>query len=203
MRGTRCLILQPETVIMRASSFVISIVAFVIVASAWAEPTTQPSDIRTPDAKTIAAYDRIKALAGQWEGKSTKGWTEILDIEVLAKGSCVMEKSRFAHGDNDGMVTMFHLDGPDLLLTHYCMARNQPRLKATEISDDGKTLLFTFLDGTNMASRDVGHMDKVRIEFGDDPNEYKAQWTFYAKGKEQWMEAITFKRIEKKETAGK
>jgi hypothetical protein len=101
------------------------------------------------------------------------------------------------------MVTMYHLDGPDLLLTHYCMAKNQPRLKATEISDDGKTILFTFLDGTNMASRDVGHMDKVRIQFGDTDNEYKSQWTFYAKGKEQWMEAITYMRVEKKETAGK
>lgn len=163
-----------------------------LVALASAEPTTKPSQ---PDAKTLRAYDQFKALAGQWEGKSTKGWTEILDIEIIAGGSCVMEKSHFAHGEepNSGMATMYHLDGENLLLTHYCMARNQPRLKATEISDDGKTITFTFLDGTNMASRDVGHMDKVRISF-EDENHFKSQWTFYADGKEKWMEAITYER---------
>jgi hypothetical protein len=176
-----------------------SIVALIVitllplVGLALAQPTTKPTK---PDAKTQAAYDHIKSLAGKWEGKSTKGWTEILDTEIIAGGSCVMEKSHFAHGDepNSGMATMFHLDGADLLLTHYCMAQNQPRLKATEISDDGKTILFTFLDGTNMASRDVGHMDKVRINF-EDNDHFKSQWTFYQDGKEQWMEAITYTRI--------
>jgi hypothetical protein len=182
----------------------VALVALVALSSfVFAEPATQPTKPNKPDAKTLAAYERIKSLAGQWEGKGERIGTEILDIDVMAKGSCVLEKSRFAHGDEDGMVTMYHLDGPNLLLTHYCMAKNQPRLKATEISDDGKTILFTFLDGTNMASRDVGHMDKVRIEFGDNPNEYKSQWTFYAKGKEQWMEAVTYRRIEKKAEATK
>lgn len=171
------------------------VLTLLIVGSAWTEPTTKPSK---PDVKTLAIYDRIKAMAGQWEGKSTKGWTEILDIEVIAGGSCVMEKSHFAHGNepDSGMATMYHLDGADLLLTHYCMAKNQPRLKATEISEDGKSVTFTFLDGTNMASRDVGHMDKVRINFEDD-NHFKSQWTFYADGKEKWMEAITYNRITK------
>jgi hypothetical protein len=174
------------------------VLTLLIVGSAWTEPTSKPSK---PDVKTLAAYDRIKAMAGQWEGKSSKGWTEILDIEIIAGGSCVMEKSRFAHGESpdSGMATMYHLDGPDLLLTHYCMAKNQPRLKATEISDDGKTLLFTFLDGTNMASRDVGHMDKVRMNF-EDNDHYKSQWTFYQDGKEKWMEAIEYKRIDKPAT---
>lgn len=169
---------------------------FLIVSSAWAEPATQPTK---PDAKTQAIYDNIKALAGQWEGKSTKGWTEILDIDVIAGGSCVMERSRFAHGNEpqSGMATMYYLDGANLLLTHYCMAQNQPRLKATEISDDGKQVTFTFLDGTGMSSRDVGHMDKVRINFEDD-NHFNSQWTFYANGQEKWMEAIKYARVESK-----
>ena len=181
---------------MNRKTIVASIaLTLLIVGSGWTEPTTKPSK---PDAKTQAVYDRIKAMAGQWEGKSTKGWTEILDIEVIAGGSCVMEKSHFAHGaePDSGMATMYHLDGENLLLTHYCMAKNQPRLKATEISDDGKLVTFTFLDGTGMTSRDVGHMDKVRINFEDD-NHFKSQWTFYANGKEKWMEAITYERIVK------
>jgi len=183
------------------SSIVTFIAALTLVASAWAEPTTQPSAPK-PDAKTLAVYDHIKALAGQWEGKSTKGWTEVLDIDLIAGGSCVMERSHFAHGEeaNSGMATMYHLDGASLLLTHYCMAKNQPRLKATEISDDGKQVTFTFLDGTGMTSRDVGHMDKVRINF-EDANHFNSQWTFYANGQEKWMEAIKYTRVEPKTAA--
>ncbi len=155
-------------------------------------PATRPAK---PDDKTRAAYENFKSLAGKWEGKSTKGWTELLDISIMAKGSCVLETSKFAHGpDDDGMATMYHLDGPNLLLTHYCMAGNQPRLRATEISDDGKRVLFEFQDATNLASRDVGHMDKVVVQFIDD-TQFRSQWTFYAKGKEQWMEEISFKRL--------
>lgn len=156
-------------------------------------PGTRPASAPAPTPARLA-YERFKGLAGDWEGHSTKGWTERLTIRPIAGGSCVMETSTFAHGDGDAMVTMYHLDGEQLMLTHYCMAKNQPRLRATEVSPDGREMTFTFVDGTNMASRDVGHMDKVRIWFeGDDG--YRSQWTFYAKGKEQWMEAISYKRV--------
>ena len=174
--------------------FCIQLVLVSLLALVGAEqaPSTQPAK---PDSKTLAAFENLKALAGQWEGQSTKGWTEVLDIDVIAAGTCVLETSRFAHGDGDGMATMFHLDGPHLMLTHYCMAKNQPRLRAAEISDDGKQILFTFLDGTNLASRDVGHMDKVKIQF-QDSDHFRSQWTFYANGQEKWMEEIVCTRVQ-------
>jgi hypothetical protein len=160
-----------------------------LVTVSFAAPTTVPS---TP---AQLAYENFKSLAGEWEGHSTKGWTERLVIRPIAGGSCVMETSQFAHGpDDDGMVTVYHMDGEHLMLTHYCMAKNQPRMRATEISEDGKSVVFTFLDGTNMASRDTGHMDKAVFHF-DSPDAMRSQWTFYAKGKEQWMEEITYRRL--------
>jgi hypothetical protein len=154
------------------------------------EPTTKPTA-----SPARQAFARFKALAGEWEGKSTKGWTERLTIKPIAKGSAVMETSRFAHDETaEPMVTMYHLDGEHLMLTHYCMARNQPRLRATEIAPDGRELTFTFVDGTNMASRDVGHMDKVKVQF-ESEDAFKSHWTFYKDGKEQWMEAITYRRV--------
>jgi hypothetical protein len=172
----------------RVSVSILVVVSIHSLARAADAPATQPA--ATP---ARIAYARFQSLAGEWEGKSTKGWTERLVIRPIAKGSCVMETSTFAHGDGDAMVTMYHLDGDALMLTHYCMAQNQPRLRATEISPDGRELTFTFIDGTNLPSRDVGHMDKVKIHFDSD-DAYRSQWTFYAKGKEQWMEEITYKR---------
>jgi hypothetical protein len=92
------------------------------------------------------AYDRFKALDGTWVGQSTKGWKEKIQYTVFAKESCVMETSFDAH-PNEMMVTMVCPDGDRLLLTHYCVATNQPRLVLTSATPDASELTFEFLDG--------------------------------------------------------
>lgn len=135
-----------------------------------------------------SAFERFKTLSGSWEGKSTKGWAEVNNYRVIARGSVVMGTSFDAH-PNETMVTMFHMDGDRLMLTHYCVAKNQPRMVATEISADGAEVTFEFLDGTNMSSRDKGHMDKAVFRFKSD-DEFTSQWTWYQDGQESWMEEI-------------
>lgn len=140
-------------------------------------------------------FEKLKASAGEWIGKSTKGWEDTSTVKVVAGGSVVVEESFGAH-PNETMYTMYHMDGERLLLTHYCVAQNQPRLVASEFSANGDTVTFTFLDGTGMASRDVGHMDKCRIVFID--NDHNAtKWTWYQEGKEDWMEEIINERVKK------
>ena len=141
-----------------------------------------------------AAYERFKNLAGEWVGKSTKGWTDREMISVIARESAVMVISNFEAHPNETMATMVHLDGDRLMLTHYCVARNQPRLEATSIENDGRTIAFAYRDGTNLPSRDTGHMDKAIFRFVDDAH-YSSQWTFYQDGQESWMEEIVYERI--------
>jgi hypothetical protein len=145
-----------------------------------------------PPSKAAAAFDKLKTLAGEWEGKSTKGWTEKIKYDVIAGGSVLMEVSFGAH-PNEWMATMFHLDGEHLMLTHYCVAKNQPRLRATRIADDLGEIEFTFLDGTNLPSRDKGHMDRCVIKL-DSADAYRSRWTWYQDGKESWMEDIEHRR---------
>src|SRR4051812_39060633 len=156
------------------------------------KPASAPP-LAKPDQATLAAFEQFKQLDGAWEGKSTKGWTEKANYRTMAKGSCVLETSMEAH-PNETMATVYHLDGPHLMLTHYCMAQNQPRMRATEVSADGKTVTFTFLDGTNMATRDQGHMDKVLFKFIDNDH-FTSKWTWYEKGQERWMEEIVYTRV--------
>jgi hypothetical protein len=150
------------------------------------------------DAKTSVptavqqAFEQFKKLEGAWKGKSTKGWEEIVNFKTIAKGTVVIESSFDAH-PNETMMTMFHMDGERLMLTHFCVAKNQPRLVATSFSDDGKTITFTFLDGGNLPSRDRGHMDKALYKFIDDKH-VSTQWTWYQDGKEKWMEEIVLER---------
>lgn len=150
--------------------------------------TAPDADVPATPERARAAFERLKGLAGAWEGRSTKGWTETLSYEVIAGGSVVMETSKEAHKGHT-MATMFHMDGDDLVLTHYCIAKNQPRMKATAFRDGGKTVVFTFTGGGNMSSRDTGHMDQAVITF-DGPDAIRSRWTWYQDGKEEWFEEI-------------
>ncbi|MCC6425191.1 MAG: hypothetical protein IT435_00080 [Phycisphaerales bacterium] len=140
-----------------------------------------------------ALYERLKTLHGAWQSKSTKGWGGKIQYETIAGGSCVMETDAVAHPDAK-MLSLYVLDIDRIVLTHYCAARNQPRLVATDISDDASRATFTFMDATNLPSRDVGHMDSMVIRF-DGPDAFTSQWTWYGKGQESWMEEIQHRRI--------
>ncbi|MGH7495117.1 MAG: hypothetical protein ACREOO_22325 [bacterium] len=139
-----------------------------------------------------SVFERFKKLEGKWKGRSTKGWEEVVNFKTIARGSVVVENSFDAH-PNETMMTMFYLDGDRLMLTHYCVAGSQPRLVATAFEDEAKAITFTFLDATNLKSRDQGHMDKAVFRFADE-NNFTTQWTWYQNGKESWMEEIRMAR---------
>jgi hypothetical protein len=50
------------------------------------------------------------------------------------------------------------------------------------VSPDGKTISFTFFDGTNIAP-DAGHMQSMVLTMLDN-NHHTEDWTFAAQGKE-------------------
>ena len=159
------------------------ILAWVAAAAEAATPTA---------AEAAAAYDRLKALNGDWEGKSTKGWTDRVQVKTIAAGSVVVFDSFDAH-PNEEMLTTFAPDGDRLLLTHYCVARNQPRLVLSAVENEGRRLTFTFLDGGNLPSRDRGHMDSLVLDFPE-PGRFTERWTWYQDGKESFMEEIEMRR---------
>ncbi len=148
-----------------------------------------------PDGLPRMAFERLKSLTGTWMGKSTKGWEERIFFDSIAGGSVVVGHSFDAHPDEE-MYTMYHMDGDRLMLTHYCMAKNQPRLVATNIAVDGSKITFTFLDATNMASRNTGHMDSCVLTFKNDST-FTSRWTWYQDGKEEWMEEIVCRRVDR------
>ena len=69
----------------------------------------------------------------------------------------------------------------------------QPRLRATEISADGRTITFTFAGGGNLADRNRGHMDSAVFRF-EDADHVSSRWTWYQDGKERWLEEIRLER---------
>jgi hypothetical protein len=146
-----------------------------------------------PPTAAAAAFERLKTLAGKWSAHSSQGWDGTSTIEVIAGGSAILMKSQIDPHGLETMATLMHLDGDRLLLTHYCIAGNQPRLESTQISPDGSRIELTFRDGTNLPSRDHGHMDSAILELVD-TNTYRSRWTWYQDGSERWLEQIEHRR---------
>src|SRR5437773_2191240 len=120
----------------------VTITCFAIALFAGETPKSSTPKSSTNDKtdRAQAAFDKLsKSLEGDWEGKGTKGWTEKSSYRTIATGSVIME---IFYGDkpSEWMATMYHMDGKRLMLTHYCMAKNQPRLVATDISDDSNQI---------------------------------------------------------------
>jgi hypothetical protein len=124
------------------------------------------------------SFEKLKTLDGAWEGKTSDGRTVRVSFRTTSNGSALMSEIM---GD-ENMITMIHLDGDRLLLTHYCGAGNQPRMKATT-SPDGKSISFDFVDATNLASPDAGHMHRVVFTIPD-ANHHSEEWIFLQNGKE-------------------
>ena len=84
-------------------------------------------------------------------------------------------------GSDHEMVTVYHRDGADLMLTHYCAAGNQPRMKAAA-GGDPDLLRFEFAGATNMDSAKAMHMHEAVIRFVD-ADHIESVWTSYQDGK--------------------
>ena len=127
------------------------------------------------------SFTQIKSLAGSWEGKTGEGKPVQVTFRDTAGGSAMM--SEIMGMGHEDMISMFYMDGPDkLMLTHYCGAGNQPRMKAS-VSPDGKTFTFDFVDATNLANLDDGHMNRVVFAVLDNDH-HTEEWTFTGHGKD-------------------
>jgi hypothetical protein len=122
-------------------------------------------------------FDRVKSLNGTWEATVNNNPVKVV-FRTTSGGSAVL--SEIVGEEN--MITMFHMDNDRVLATHYCAAGNQPRMQAN-MSPDGKTITFTFVDGTNIAGPKAGHMDRLVITMPD-ADHHSEDWTFAQDGKE-------------------
>ena len=167
---------------------IVAVWLMLLPPAAGEESTRRTARSAPTPALSRAAFERFRSLSGEWEGSSTKGWNETIRYQTIAGGSVVLETSVGAHPD-ETMATAFQMDGERLLLTHYCVARNAPRLAASAFEDEGHTVVFTFVDGVNIPTRDRGHMDQAIFVF-ESPDRVRSRWTWFENGSEKWMEEI-------------
>src|SRR6267142_6446921 len=117
--------------------------------------------------KAGKALGQLKSLTGDWEGSAewtgarTGSYSMNASYYVTGNGSALVE-NLIAEG-SPVMTSVYHLDGDDLRMTHFCGAQNQPRLKADQMDLAHGVINFAFVDITNLRSPDGAHVHGMEM----------------------------------------
>ena len=177
------------------SLLIVSAAAFAFAQGAQqqsaSEPATAPkaaaagsaSQASATPSEAQQAFKKLKTLDGTWEGKVTADIPieknplakepMVVTLRTTSRGNALMHEMT-SKATPDDPITMFYLDGDQLMLTHYCDAGNRPRMVG-KISPDGNSIEFEFTDVTG--NMKYGHMHHAKITFID-ADHHTEDWTF-------------------------
>ncbi len=169
----------------------------ILALTAFAATCALSARADAPDPK--AAFERIRALAGDWAGRMEDplaGPPVTVRYEVASGGTAVVERQN--EGQSFEAVIVYYLAGGKLRATLYSGAGNQPayRLGKESTAD----LLLLELDGGSGfdSSRD-GHVHAGEIRLVA-PDRIEQRWFHYVGPKEQGVTHWFLERV-KPETA--
>ena len=124
--------------------------------------------------------DWVAGASGQHEhGGSAPGSRSVVSVKTKAAGSAVVHS--YAQGTPGEMETVFHMDGDQLLLTHYCALQNAPVLKFVKSNKPGE-LKFEFAGGTNFDPAIDAHLHESTFVIKD-RDTIEQSSTVFANGK--------------------
>lgn len=138
-----------------------------------------------------AAFARLKTLVGEWTADTPMGKSHVT-YQLIAGGTALVERESAEKMPE--MLTVYHLDGGKLILTHYCMAGNQPRMQAQAFDAGTGEVQFKFLDATNLKDANAGHMHNATIRVVD-ADHMNSEWQFYENGRLKMAETGQYTRV--------
>jgi len=162
------------------------VIASLLLATVAGQSADRPAKLAA-----AAAFARLKTLVGEWEGDSSMGKVRVT-YDLVAGGTALVERET---GEKmPAMLTVYYVDQGRLLLTHYCIAGNQPRMQARSYNAESGELEFDFLDAGNLANPNSGHMHSVRIQVAGDKH-MNSEWRFYENGRQKFAETSQYSRV--------
>jgi hypothetical protein len=143
----------------------------VIAALAAATPADDggsKSEPKLPAPPTNSAWEKMKKLAGTWlvADKDGKATDQVASVVKLTAGGSAVHETLFPDQPHE-MVSVYSVDGSDLIMTHYCVLGNQPRMKADPQSPENQ-IVFRFAGGSNLDPKKDRHMHEAVLTFIDD-----------------------------------
>ena len=147
----------------------------------------------TAKEKVAAAdiYSQLKSLVGVWVKEGATQSKFKISFELTANETVLVETWMFEGKKRS--LTLYHLDGMDLLATHYCPQGNQTRL---QVSNDStlSQISFKFKDATNLASLDYSHQHSLGFVFDEDLNRIRRNESYLSKSGEEPSELILIRQ---------
>jgi hypothetical protein len=181
--------------------FVLASALGVVLALSPATRAVDPKPIKKSAAapETVvydasSAFEFLKTLAGNWERSGNEHGHEAKangnTFRVSSAGSSVVET--IYPGQANEMVTVYHMDGNDLLLTHYCALQNAPVMKFVKSNKPGE-IKFAFHGGTNFDPKSDMHVHEGAFQVKDE-NTIQSAFVVYSEGKESSKAGSILKR---------
>lgn len=142
-----------------------------------------------------SAFQKLKGIVGEWRGtvqnKSTGPAVEVR-YKLTAHQTAVVE-TLFPDTDHE-MISIYYMDGDQLMVTHYCAMGNQPRFRLAANSKPDE-LIFEFAGGGENLSPDQDtHMHSSKIVFIRE-NQIESEWDIYSRGKKEGSNRFLISRI--------
>ncbi len=143
-----------------------------------------------PPAASNPAFDRMKALAGDWQGKTINPQTGqeetmLVRYEVTSGGQMLME--RIFAGTPLEMISVYYPEGQGVRMTHYCLLGNRPSLSLKTMDD--KALTFEMEGTQGIASLAEHHMHGVTLTV-DGKDKLQQDWRSFKDSKPS--DVVTF-----------
>ena len=152
-------------------------------------------DHALPKPSTSPAFEVMKKLVGEWAQTDDKGKAgPVVTVYKLISNGSVLHETLFP-GTQHEMVSVYHMDGPDLICTHYCAMGNQPRLKYVA-GKDPKVLEFKSVAVGNGKSLNDAHMGHAMFRIIDD-NHVRTEWQSLVNQKPDPSHAAKFDLVRK------
>ena len=150
----------------------------------------QPRVPANPSAQ--AQFERLKGLVGEWEVEDTQGELPpgTISYRLTAGGSTLVE-NLFVGSDHE-MLSVYHLDGEDLVMQHFCVMQNAPKMRA-RAGGDPDAIDFECEGGTNIESCEDPHIHGSRFELVG-PNEVRTACTMIQKDQPNAEKVFTLRR---------
>jgi len=123
-----------------------------------------------PEGRDAEMLGGIAALAGTWEMADEEGQNMTATVYRPTAAGSAVEEVMFP-GTPHEMVNLYHMDGNDLVVTHYCAAGNQPRMVSTgpETGADGSRVYrFRFDSVANLRPEHDHYMGNLTLAIKGD-----------------------------------
>ncbi len=195
---------------MKSHQFVLLVVLMSLSTVAFAQSDMEKSDAQKSSVAAVQSeaqksFDKLKALAGEWEGAATAdppvseipaGTRLHISMRITSRGNALVHEMQepgtpLDPTKYDHPLTMIYLNNDQLNLVHYCDAGNRPHMIAKS-SPDGKTVEFSFVDLSG--GNESGHMYHA-VFTAIDANHHTEDWTYLMPGDKPMHAHMDLKRV--------